>query len=149
MMMPELAARATLPHMPVLTVVGALVAMAGFALFMGVVFSSGGLSKSEQLRVLGELVAGRHGPLRRRLLFVAVPTVLLGMCTSFAGVAAQDAQVRRACEARCRAGGFTTSRIGPSAARDEKRPGRALFVACHCEGTGREPLELRADGLSP
>jgi hypothetical protein len=135
--------------MPVLTVVGALLAMTGFALFMGVVFSSGGLSKSEQFRVLGELVAGKHGAARRLLLFVAVPTVLLGMCTSFAGVAEQDASVRRACEARCQREGYPAGRIGPSAARDERRPERARFVACHCEGPGKEPLELRADGLEP
>ena len=64
--------------MPILTVVGAVVAMAGFALFMGVVFASGGLAKSEQFRVLGELAAGRHGALKRGFLFVAVPTVLVG-----------------------------------------------------------------------
>ncbi|MDX2012461.1 MAG: hypothetical protein SFW67_19850 [Myxococcaceae bacterium] len=135
--------------MPILTVAGALIAMSGFALFMVLLFSSGGLAKSEQFRVLGELAAGRHGAPKRLLLFFAVPTVLLGMCTSFAGVAAQDAQVRRQCVARCEKEGFPSGRIGPSSARDEKRPERAAFVACHCEAPGRPALELRAASLGP
>lgn len=135
--------------MSVLTVVGALLAMSGFALFMALVFSSGGLAKSEQFRVIGELASGRHGALRRRLLLLAVPTVLLGMCTSFAGVAAQDARVRRACEERCERDGFESGRIGPSAERDARRPERAAFVACRCESPGRPAVELRADSVEP
>jgi hypothetical protein len=133
--------------MPVLTLVGVLLSMGGFALFMVVVFSSGGLAKSEQFRVLGELVAGRHGPVKRGLLFVAMPTVMLGMCTTFAGVAASDSARRQRCEERCAREGYESGRIGPSDAKDEHRPTRAKFVACRCEASGRPPLELRADDL--
>lgn len=135
--------------MPAITLVGAVLAMSGFALFMVLVFSSGGLAKSEQFRVIGELASGRHGALKRQLLFLAVPTVLLGMCTSFVGVAAHDSKVRRACEARCREDGYSSGRIGPSAERDLHRPERAAFVACHCEAAGRPSVELRRDALEP
>ena len=132
--------------MPVLTLVGVLLSMGGSALFMVVVFSSGGLAKSEQFRVLGELVAGRPGPVKRGLLFVAMPTVM-GMSTPFAGVAASDSARRQRCEERCAREGYESGRIGPPDAKVEQRPTRAKFVACRCEASGRPPLELPADDL--
>lgn len=129
-----------------LLLVGALAALGGIALFLGVMFSSGGVAKSEQFRVIGELFAGRHGATRRLLMIVSIPVVLVGMVLSFAGVAAADAARRRACEAHCRARGNQSGRLGPSQASE---PGKAPVMVCHCEGGAGLPVEVQLSELEP
>lgn len=118
---------------------------AGVALFMGLVFSNGGLSKSKQFRVLAELLAGTHGRGARLGLAAAALLVLTGACLAFSGMAVSDAERDRACAAACTARGHSRHRIGPNSDR-VARDARTMWVACICEGGG-ESVELRADGL--
>lgn len=118
---------------------------AGVALFMGLVFSNGGLSKSKQFKVLAELVRGTHGAGARLGLAAAALLVLTGACLAFGGMAMSDAERANACAAACTARGHSRHRIGPNSDR-VAGDARTMWVACICEGGG-ESVELRADGL--
>lgn len=124
-------------------VVGLVFFFLGGAIFLGVLFGSGGAAKSRQLAVVGQLLRGEHGGSRRTLVCVALLCLGLGMCGSFAGVASMDAGRAERCVERCRAEGYAEGRIGPSV--DREPPTR--FVACTCTGGRDESLELRADSL--
>lgn len=129
---------------PLLLLIGAPLAMVGGVTFLVVLFSHGGAPKSQQFRVIGELMSGRRGQQSRVATLVALAAIGLGSCLSFAGIAASDAERAQRCAARCKADGFSEGRIGPSVERDPKR----RFVACTCTGGGKSaPLELPADSL--
>lgn len=127
---------------PILVVGLALFFLGGLT-FMGVLFGSGGATKSRQLTVLGQLLRGERGGGRRVITWIALGCLGLGMCTSFAGVASMDAARADRCVERCGAAGYAEGRIGPSLDRDPQ----TRFVACTCTGGDGEPLELRADSL--
>ena len=42
--------------------VGLALALVGFLLFAGTLFGGGGVAKSQQFRVIGEVMSGRQGP---------------------------------------------------------------------------------------
>jgi len=86
----------------------------GLAAQMGVIFSSGGLAKSRQFRVIGELLAGRHGATRRAVLVVGFLVAGVGALLLFAGVAQQDRLRAANCAAHCQKAGFEKGAIGPS-----------------------------------
>lgn len=106
-------------------------------------FGHGGVAKSAQFRVLGELLRGVHGNRARALLAIGLAMLPIAMCTIFAGVTAGDAERARRCETECTAAGYATSRIGPNSDRDPSDR-RTWFVACICEAPGRAPREFRA-----
>jgi hypothetical protein len=124
-------------------VVGLALFFLGVALFMGVVFVSGGASKLRQFAVIAQLLRGEHGGRKRGVTLFALLCVSLGTCSTFARVAARDAARAERCVERCRAEGHLEGRIGPSVDRDPQ----TRFVACTCLGGQDEPLELRADTL--
>lgn len=125
--------------------VGAGLAFTGAVAFLGALFSSGGASKSQQFRVLGELWRGQHGAGKRRVAKFGLLAAIVGMSMVLAGVAAHDAERARRCRARCEAAGMQ-GKIGPSSQRHPTGPG-AAFVACVCEGPGGAREESRADDL--
>jgi hypothetical protein len=127
-----------------LFIVGAGLFFTGGAAFMGALFSSGGGAKSQQFRVIGELWRGEHGAGKRRLAKLGLLAVVAGAITLFAGVAAQDAERARRCEARCEAAGMR-GKIGPSSQPHPTKKGAAAFVACVCEGPDGARQESRAD----
>ena len=131
--------------MHLLLLVGVASLFAGVALFMGLVFANGGLSKSTQFRVLHELVSGKHGRGARLGIFGAVLLVLTGACLGLGGLAMSDAERANACARACTARGHLRHRIGPNSDRLAGDAGTS-WVACICEGGG-ERVELRADGL--
>lgn len=126
--------------------VGIALAFIGFGLFAGVLFGSGGVSKSRQFQVIGEVMGGRHGPGRRRAMLVGLVMLVLGTCTSFAGVAAHDAGRAQRCQAYCLQQGYTRSAIGPSDATAD-RGRRVAFVACTCTRADGARTQTRADDL--
>lgn len=95
-------------------VVGAALFFAGVATAMGVVFTSGGVRKSQQFRVLGEVLSGRAGSGRRALLLGALLAAAAGALVLFGSVAAGDRARAQRCDAFCRARGFDQGRIGPA-----------------------------------
>jgi hypothetical protein len=126
---------------------GVLVAMAGFVTLFVLLGRQGALAKSKQLAALGDLASGRAGRGARVAFFIALAGMLVGSCLCFAGVAAGDAERRKACVATCRERGYERGIIQGSTAMDPKNPKRHAFVACACEGGRPEPLELEADRL--
>ena len=135
----------TLGAMPLLLLAGVASFFAGVALFMGLLFANGGLSKSKQLGVLSELIRGTHGRGARLGLAAAALLVLTGACLAFGGMAMSDAERANACAAACTARGHSRHRIGPNSDR-VAGDARTSWVACICEG-GAETVELRAEGL--
>lgn len=132
-------------HPNALLVAGAAFFFIGVALFMGLLFSNGGLSKSKQFKVLFELIRGTHGSRARLGLVSAMLLGLTGACLAFGGVAMSDRERNRACASACAARGHTSHRIGPNSDR-VAGDARTAWVACICEGGG-ETVELRADAL--
>lgn len=129
---------------------GAILAMLGFGSLMAVMFSSGGVAKSRQFSVLGQLASGQHGSGKRVWLLVSIACALLGTCGAFAGVAVGDAQRREACERTCEQRGYAQGKIQGSKERVNGSKGKHAFVACACtQGPEPDPLELRADDLLP
>lgn len=124
---------------------GAAIAAIGWLTFLGVLFASGGVAKSQQFAAIARLFRGEHGPLRRWLTIGGLLFTAAGACMLFAGVGASDAERARRCRDECAREGYERGVIGPSEERDDR--GRASFLACTCQGEGREPLELRADSL--
>jgi hypothetical protein len=131
--------------------IGAAVAGASFLLFMFVVFSSGGVAKSAQFRVLGELLAGRHGVAKRALTILAFGGLLVGSCSLFAGVSAHDRARAERCDVHCKALGNARGVIDsprkpapPAVSGAKPQPPRP---ACHCEGGSAEPSEMPADDV--
>ena len=127
--------------------VGIALAFIGFGLFAGVLFGSGGASKSRQFQVIGEVLGGRHGPGRRRAMLVGLVMTVLGTCTTFAGVTAQDAGRRQRCQSYCLQQGYTRGEIGPSDATAAGGGRRVAFVACTCTRADGARTQTRADGL--
>ena len=128
-----------------LLLVGVASLFAGVALFMGLVFANGGLSKSKQFKVLSEIITGTHGRGARLGIVAASLLVLTGACLGFGGLAMSDAERANACARACTARGHSRHRIGPNSDR-VAGDARTSWVACICEGGG-ERVELRADGL--
>lgn len=129
---------------------GAITAMIGFAVVMGVVFGAGGAAKSKQFAVVGEVMAGQHGKARRAAFLVGLVLTVFGTCGAFAGVAAGDAQRKQACERVCTGRGYAQAEIRGSTERNPPGSGKHAFVACACSaGPDPDPLELRADDLPP
>ena len=128
--------------------VGAALCMLGAAIFLGLVFSSGGIAKSQQFRVLGELSRGQHGRTKKLLLGVALVLGCFGGCTAMIGASQRDAAVRKACETKCKSDGFEQGKLGPSTERDPQKPNRHKFVACICSG-GKDTLEFDSSKLKP
>lgn len=127
-------------------VVGSLVAGLGFVLFAGVLFSHGGLAKSEQFRVIGEIMRGRRGGGARLVMAVGILGIIAGGCIAFSGVAALDRARAERCREHCRAAGFERARVGPNRDRDP-RDRDTWWVACICEGGPSEPIEVPASSL--
>ena len=127
--------------------VGAALFMVGVLTFMVVVFSSGGVAKSQQFRVLGEVSRGQHGAGKRLGLGVGMLLIVVGACGAFAGTAVKDAGVRKACETKCKADGFEQGKLGPSTERHPQQPKRHSFVACICSG-GKDTVEFDSGTLS-
>ncbi|MDP3221236.1 MAG: hypothetical protein Q8S73_44545 [Deltaproteobacteria bacterium] len=126
--------------------VGIALAFIGFGLFAGVLFGTGGASKSKQFQVIGEVLGGRHGPGRKRAMLLGLVMTVLGTCTTFAGVTAHDARRAPRCQAYCLQQGYTRSEIGPSdATADGGR--RVAFVACTCTRADGARTQTRADDL--
>lgn len=125
--------------------VGVALFFVGFLLFAGVLFSHGGVARSRQFRVMGELFSGKHGN-GARLLFASSFLVLVaGACLLFAGVAASDGARAERCESHCHATGYERARIGPNSDRTDDRA--TWWVACICEGGTDTPSEVPADSL--
>lgn len=120
--------------------------MVGVLTILIVVFTSGGVAKSQQFRVLGEVTRGRHGPGKRLGLLAGFVLVVVGACSAFVSSARGDAQRRAACAAHCKAEGFDEGKLGPSTERLPQRPNQHKFVACICSG-GKDPIEIDASTL--
>ena len=129
--------------------VGAALFMVAAATFLGLVFSSGGIAKSQQFRVLNELARGQHGRAKKLALGGAVVLGCFGGCTAMIGVSQQDVAIRKACETKCKADGFEQGKLGPSTERDPQKPNRHKFVACICSGGGKDTLEFDSSTLRP
>ncbi len=129
--------------MPILFTTGILIFFVGCAIFMILLFSSGGASKSRQFEVLRALWSGGHGPRKRAVLLLSLGLVGMGAITCFSGVAVMDAARAQRCEAVCQARGYASGTIGASIDREPA----TRFVACTCTAADRAPLELRADAL--
>jgi len=131
-----------------LFLVGIALFFGGGVTLMGVLFSSGGASKSRQLGVLAALLRGEHGGARRALTRASLAMLALSLPVTFSAVAAGDRQRAAACRQTCARLGYTAGVIGPSQARNPQRPGLPAFVACRCVGGRADDTELRADDLT-
>lgn len=129
-----------------LLIAGFVVFTLGFLVFATVLFSNGGVKKSAQFRVMGELTRGVHGQAARLFFFGSFPLLAAGACLCFAAVGSSDRERAQQCEERCVTEGFDTHRIGPNSDRTDDRA--TWFVACICESEGREPIEFRANDLA-
>ena len=69
-------------------IAGAVLIFVGVPLFAGVLFGHGGVRKSAQFRVLGELMRGLHGNMPRALLLLSLLLIFVGSCLSFVAVGA-------------------------------------------------------------
>lgn len=126
---------------------GAVLFMFGVVALMIAVFSSGGGGKSQQARVMSEVAAGKHGKGKRVLFLVGALATGFGACGAFIGVAAGDADRRKACERECTDRGYASAKIQGSQKRDPPGSGRHSFVACVCtDGPEPDPLEFPAKG---
>jgi hypothetical protein len=130
--------------MIVVTMFGGALFVIGFLIAAGMVFSHGGSRKSAQFRVIGEIMRGDFGPKTKLLTSVGALLMVAGACFAFSGVMMADAARERRCRQLCTSRGFSSGRIGPNSDRDPRDRATA-FVACICEGPGREPLETRAE----
>ena len=127
-------------------VLGTLLFFAGTITIMGVMFAHGGVQKSKQFEVVGKVASGRAGRGARIAFFVGLASAIVGACSLFAGVAANDRARAKKCVATCRERGYADGKIRASTAVDPKK--RTAFVACACERGGPpDPLELHADSL--
>lgn len=134
-------------HGPVF-IVGIWLFFLGVITSMVAMFANGGMQKSQQFRVIGEIASGKAGRGARIALFVGLASALVGMCTTFAGVAQSDRARARKCAATCHARGYENGNIRASTATQPTHKNRAAFVACACtRGPAPDPLELRADSL--
>ena len=128
-------------------VVGLALAAIGFSLYAGALFASGGAAKSRQFQVIGEVLRGRHGAGRRLAMLAGLALVAVGMLTTFAGVARNDAGRAARCRAYCVQQGYTLGAIGPG---DETPPGggrSVRYVACVCTRADGGRTQTRADDL--
>lgn len=128
-------------------IAGIALAFLGFALFAGVLFGSGGASKSKQFEVIGDVMGGKHGAGRRLAMIVGLVMTVLGTCTTFAGVSARDAGRGDRCQAYCTQQGYTHSALGPA---EETPPGggRAVtYFACMCTREDGAHTQTRANDL--
>ncbi|MBL4687932.1 MAG: hypothetical protein JKY37_25300, partial [Nannocystaceae bacterium] len=126
---------------------GSVVFMFGMVVLVIAVFSSGGVGKSQQARVMSEVVAGKHGKGKRTLFLVGVLATGFGACGAFAGVAVGNSNRHKACEHECTDRGYASAEIQGSQERDPPGSGRHSFVACVCtDGPDPDPLEFPAQG---
>jgi hypothetical protein len=129
--------------MPTLMLIGVALFFGGGLLFLVLLIANGAAARSRQFAVIGELLDGRRGRNKRRLVFAALLLMAAGAISLFAGVAAMDARRARLCQDYCAVSGYQHGAIGPS---QDRRP-ESRFVACTCSGGISEPLERRADAL--
>ena len=127
--------------------VGLALASVGFLLFAGTMFGGGGVAKSQQFRVIGEVMSGRQGPGRKRAMGAGLALMALGLFTTFSGVAARDSGRGERCQAHCVQQGYTQSSLG----RAEETPaggGRPMaFFACTCTRADGARTQTRANDL--
>lgn len=125
---------------------GVALSFVGFAFFAGTLFGGGGVAKSEQFRVIGEVMSGRQGPLRRRAMAAGLALMALGALIAFAGIAAHDAGRPARCQAYCTAHGYPQSELGP--AELTSSTGRRVRVfACHCSRSDGARAQVPANDL--
>jgi hypothetical protein len=79
----EIAYAGNMSHGPVFAV-GIALFFLGTITCMAVVFAHGGVQKSKQFRVIGQIASGKARPRARIALFVGPTSALAGMCTTFA-----------------------------------------------------------------
>lgn len=131
-----------------LLVTGGALFFVGFVLFAIALFGHGGLSRSRQFRVIGELFRGDHGRAPRIVATLGVSMVGIGACVCFAAVARSDHQRAERCRAFCGSKGYRSARIGPNS--DRIREDRSTwFVACICEEGDQDPARLEVDARRP
>jgi len=127
--------------------VGLALALVGFLLFAGTLFGAGGVAKSEQFRVMGEVMSGRQGPGRKRAMGAGFALMVFGVLTLFAGVAAKDAGRDTRCQAYCTQQGYPQSALGPA---EETPPGggrTVRYFACICTRPDGTHTQTRANDL--
>ena len=123
--------------------IGAAFFFLGAATLLGLLFANGGLQKSRQFAVLGQLFSAQLGAGKRVLSFVAIGLTVIGGVLCMAGVALKDAARAERCRQYCLTAGFVEGKIGPSVDRAAK----SRFVACTCSAPDKPALERRADSL--
>ncbi len=127
--------------------VGLALAAVGFLLFAGTLFGGGGVAKSKQFQVIGEVMSGRQGSGRRLAMTAGLGLLGLGVLTTFAGVSARDAGRGERCQAYCVQQGYTQSALGPA----EETPaggGRPVsFFACTCTRADGARTQTHANDL--
>ncbi len=126
--------------------VGVAMAFVGFTCFAGALFSGGGVAKSEQFRVIGEVMSGRQGPGRKRVMSAGMILCVIGALTTFAGVAAHDAGRGERCRAWCAQRGYTASELRRV---EETAPsGRTVaYFGCVCAREDGATTQTRANDL--
>jgi hypothetical protein len=108
-------------------------------------FSSGGASKSRQFEVLGELLAGKHGAVRRLMLLLALGAIGVGALTCFTAVGRMDAARRKQCQATCVERGYKKGLMGLSSGTDASNK---RYKVCRCsEGPDNKELEIDTNQL--
>lgn len=126
--------------------VGIGMAFVGFAAFAGTLFSSGGAAKSEQFRVMGEVMSGRRGVGRKRVMTAGLLLCALGALTLFAGVAAHDAGRGERCRTWCTRQGYPRSVL--RRVEEPVASGRSVvYFGCVCERDDGATTQTRANDL--
>jgi len=132
-----------LTAMPGLMIFGVCMFFTGVLSVLLLLSANGGWDKSRQFAVLGQLLSGKLGALRRTLSRTALLLTFMGAVLCFAGVGQMDARRAQRCHDHCIAAAYLKGTIGPSVDRTSSR----RFVACACTAPGKPPLELRADSI--
>lgn len=127
--------------------VGVTMAFAGFALFAGTLFRGGGAARSEQFRVLGEVLRGAQGPGPRRAMIAGLILCVVGAFTAFAGIAAHDAGRGARCQSYCLQHGYSQSALGPATEVSPDGGRGVTYFACTCTRPDGARTQTRADDL--
>lgn len=122
-----------------LFLIGGAIFGASVLLVLVLLVTNGGANKSRQFEVIGDLLAGRQGPLVRGLLFAAFAGIAIGAITLFTAVGRNDEARRKQCNDTCVAKGFKQGALGLSAGRDASgRP----YKVCRCTGGSEKDQEI-------
>lgn len=126
--------------------VGIGLAFVGFAVFAGALFSSGGVAKSEQFRVMREVLSGQHGADRKRMMSAGLLMAAFGGLTLFAGLAARDAGRAERCRTWCTRQGYPRSVL--RRVEEPVASGRpVVYFGCVCERDDGATTRTRANDL--